>query len=329
MAAVIIVLLFIFIIGLCIGSFLNVVVLRALSNESIILPASKCPTCQNPLKWWHNIPVLSYIILKGKCAYCKEKISIQYPIIEFLTGIVFVLIVLKFGINLDTLFAMTVASLFIVMAATDIREKVVFDAHTYSLIAVGLFYSIVVTIVQLMGIYQVTGTLSLNPEWWINNPMTSSILGIVAGVVIMEAAARLGYLLAGTRAFGEGDTYIAAGIGAMFGWKALLWILVYSLIIQVIFTLPVFIKKLICSKDWRTISSLGIFFIYAILFLIGENIGLLTNSWVYITCAVGLAILGLYACRQIIGGLKNNPDGMTYLPFGPAMVLAGFIVLLF
>ena len=71
--------------GLCIGSFLNVVILRGLSNESIVFPASKCPKCQHKLYWWHNIPVLSYILLGGKCGFCKEKISIQYPIVEILT----------------------------------------------------------------------------------------------------------------------------------------------------------------------------------------------------------------------------------------------------
>ena len=70
--------LFIFITGVCIGSFLNVVILRALSEESIVFPPSKCPKCQTPLKWWHNIPVLSFIFLKGKCAFCHEKISIQF-----------------------------------------------------------------------------------------------------------------------------------------------------------------------------------------------------------------------------------------------------------
>ena len=73
------------IIGLCFGSFFNVVILRSLSNESIVFPGSKCPNCEHKLFWWHNIPVLSYIILRGKCYFCKEKISIQYPVIELAT----------------------------------------------------------------------------------------------------------------------------------------------------------------------------------------------------------------------------------------------------
>ena len=76
-------------IGTIFGSFLNVVILRSLSEESIVFPASKCTKCQTPLKWYHNIPILSYIFLKGKCAFCGEKISIQYPIVELLTGLIF------------------------------------------------------------------------------------------------------------------------------------------------------------------------------------------------------------------------------------------------
>ena len=121
MGALIVFLVLVFVTGLCIGSFLNVVILRTLSEESIVFPASKCPKCQNPLKWWHNIPVISYICLRGKCAFCKEPISIQYPIIELLTGIIYLLLFMKFGISFDTLFAWVVASILIVIAGTDIK----------------------------------------------------------------------------------------------------------------------------------------------------------------------------------------------------------------
>src|SRR5574344_1755867 len=115
------IIIFVFIIGLCIGSFLNVVILRALSGESIVFPASHCAKCNHPLKWWHNIPVLSYIFLKGKCAFCKEKISIQYPIVELITGFGFVALFWKFGLSLNTLAWFIMFSLFVVISATDIK----------------------------------------------------------------------------------------------------------------------------------------------------------------------------------------------------------------
>ena len=131
MGALITILALVFVTGLCIGSFLNVVILRTLSEESIVFPASKCPKCQTPLKWWHNIPVISYICLKGKCAFCKEPISIQYPIIELITGIVYTLLFMKFGVSFDTLFAWIFSALLIVIAGTDIKEKVADMISTY------------------------------------------------------------------------------------------------------------------------------------------------------------------------------------------------------
>ena len=134
MGALIAILALVFVTGLCIGSFLNVVILRTLSEESIVFPASKCPKCQTPLKWWHNIPVLSYIFLRGKCAFCKEHISIQYPIIELLTGIIFTLLFMKFGVSVDTLFAWIVSAILIVIAGTDIKEKVVYEKKKFYII---------------------------------------------------------------------------------------------------------------------------------------------------------------------------------------------------
>ena len=88
----------VFIFGTLIGSFLNVVIYRIPKGESIAFPASKCQSCQTPLKWYHNIPLFSWLFLRGKCGFCKEAISVQYPIIEFLTGLIFVILYLKLGL---------------------------------------------------------------------------------------------------------------------------------------------------------------------------------------------------------------------------------------
>ena len=339
MTAVIAILVFVLIIGLCVGSFLNVVILRSLSEESIIFPASKCPKCGQKLKWYHNIPILSYIMLRGKCAFCKTQISIQYPIIEFLTGILFTAAFLKFfigpvpmyGINfgnwLNTVYAWIVISLLIILAGTDIKEKVVFDKHTYTLIAAGLIYSLVITIIAILYSQKTTGHLPLNTEFLIHNPITNALLGLISGAVIMELLARSGYLFAGTRAFGEGDTYIAAGIGAVFGWEKLIAALILSIIIQLIITLPIFFKKLFKNKDYAAILSLSGFFLYAVIFLILQNKGILSNGVVYSICAIILAAIGIYACVRIIKDLKENKDNMTYLPFGPAMAIAALLMI--
>ena len=96
--------LFVLVVGACIGSFLNVVALRALSKESIVFPSSKCPECSEPIKWYDNIPVLSYLFtFKGKCRNCGCKVSPQYPIVEALTALLFLAVTLAFGITLKTL----------------------------------------------------------------------------------------------------------------------------------------------------------------------------------------------------------------------------------
>jgi len=92
------VLLAVFIFGTLIGSFLNVVIYRIPNGESIVFPSSKCPSCQTSLKWYHNIPIFSWLFLRGKCGFCKTPISKQYPIVELLTGIIFALLYVKLGL---------------------------------------------------------------------------------------------------------------------------------------------------------------------------------------------------------------------------------------
>ena len=322
-----ILLIFIFIIGTVFGSFLNVVILRAFSGESIVLPPSKCPKCGNKLKWYHNIPILSYLFLRGKCGFCKEKISIQYPIVEFITGVLFALIFLKYGIRIETLFGFIIASLLMVISVTDIKERVVFDAHTYTFIGAGLVYALYLTVMQIVSVNQSSTNFQFTVEWILNNPLTLSILGGVVGALIMEIAARSGYLLAGKRAFGEGDTYIAAGLGTIFGLKNILFILILSVIIQLIFTVPMFIINLIKSKNWKTLISLSLFTLFAVLFYIMQYSTLVYNDVLRFLSITLLAVSGIAACIFILKGIRNEQH-VTYLPFGPAMALAGLIVLL-
>ena len=96
--SVIEILIAVFIFGTLIGSFLNVVIYRIPKGESIAFPASKCQSCNTPLKWYHNIPIFSWLFLRGKCGFCEVAISKQYPIVEFLTGIIFVLVYMKLGL---------------------------------------------------------------------------------------------------------------------------------------------------------------------------------------------------------------------------------------
>lgn len=355
------VLAFIFIIGLVIGSFLNVVILRTVSEESIVFPASKCPKCQTPLKWYHNIPLLSYIFLRGKCAFCKEHISWQYPFVELLTGCIFVGLFIKFCTPFDPLFGLSamnpigwnqiilyifsliVSSLFIAIAGTDIIEKKVSDAHTFSLIGVGIGFSILMAIINFVMYTKANGLPKINLEFFLTCPVLYSLAAAIIGFLIMEAISRLGIITVGTRAFGEGDSYIAAGLGAVFGalmgtstlypnflpiFQALVIILVLSAIIQIIITFPIFIKKLIINKNWLTLSALTVFIVYTIGFIFAQKLNWLAHPIAYWSSTIVLVILGLVTCKELIYGIKEHKTEGLYLPFGPAMIIAGFIAMI-
>ena len=125
--------------GLCFGSFLNVVIIRTPQNKSVVFPASRCPNCDNKLKPYHNIPILSYIFLGGKCAFCKARISIMYPIVEAISAILGYAIYLKFGYSFEALFiALSVLLLFalciIDLKTLEVPDSINFAAFVFALI---------------------------------------------------------------------------------------------------------------------------------------------------------------------------------------------------
>lgn len=360
MALSIVILAFIFVTGLVIGSFLNVVILRTVSGESIAFPGSKCPKCQTPLKWYHNIPVLSYIFLRGRCAFCHEIISVQYPFVELLTGLVFIGLFLRFCAPFDALFglevinpiswlqvityifALIVSCLYIVIAGTDIIEQKVADVHTYSLIGMGILYSIFISVLNFVLYTKTYGLPKIDLNFFLTCPVLYSVAAAILGFLIMEAFARLGLVLIGTRAFGEGDSYIAAGIGAVLGglmgssslydsflpiFQALLVILVLSAVIQIVLTFPVFIKRLVNNKNWLTLSAISVFIVYSAGYIYAQNVGWFNNNIAYWSSTIVLLLLGIMTCREILLGIKEHRTSGMYLPFGPAMVIAAFIAL--
>ena len=115
----------IFVLGLIIGSFSNVCIYRIPKKKSIAFPASHCPNCQNPIKAMDNIPLLSYLLLKGKCRKCGEKISIRYPIVEFLTGLVYLLIFLVYGRSVQTFVYVLLSSALIIISFIDLDKQII------------------------------------------------------------------------------------------------------------------------------------------------------------------------------------------------------------
>ncbi len=299
---------FVFITGACIGSFLNVVALRGLSGESIVFPPSKCPKCGNKLNWYTNIPVISYCFLKGKCQFCKEHISLQYPIVEALNAILYLACFLTFGYTIKTFFLFPLISLFIVIAITDLKESVVLDIHTYIIMALGLIYS-------------------LTPGAEIN--FIQSLIGLAAGFIIFEALARIGYIFAQTRAFGEGDTLIAMGIGAFFGIKPLLIIIFMSVIIQAFMTIPILLNKSIKNKNYKESFAYSALLLCVVLVYLFKKFNLYDNFALIISLLVIVCAILMWALCIILKDIRNKKetDDFLYLPFGPALVISALIMI--
>lgn len=284
-------------VGLCLGSFYNVVILRSLSNESIVFPPSKCPKCGNRLYFWHNIPVLSYILLRGKCFFCKEKISIQYPLIELTTMLLFVLVYFKFGISWTTIFMLFYVSGFLIMTVTDLKEQIV-DCNI----------AIAICLAALLYAYLSAGV----------DGLISAVLGTMAGAIVMEIVARLGYLFAGTRAMGEADTYVAGALGAIFGIHMIAQVLFAALIASMIFIFPAFVYRQYKNNNKLTCVMSILFILSIVVFK-----ALWQNYWtlaLLVITGVGLAVSIL---KQI-----NKEENRTYLPYVPALV-AGALYFIF
>ncbi|OIP71519.1 prepilin peptidase [Candidatus Atribacteria bacterium CG2_30_33_13] len=187
----------IFILGLIVGSFCNVCIYRIPKNESIIYPASHCPKCRTTIKPVDNIPLLSYILLKGRCRNCGSKISIQYPVVELLTGMIYLIIYLIYGLSIQSLIYIILSSALIIIAFIDLNEQIVPDVISLPGIGVGLILSFFVPYLSFI----------------------NSALGVVVGGGIILIIALVGSMIFKKEAMGGGDVKLAAMIGAFLGWR--------------------------------------------------------------------------------------------------------------
>ena len=180
----------VFIFGAMIGSFLNVVIYRIPKEESIVFPSSKCQSCQNTLKWWHNIPIFSWLFLRGKCYFCKDKISAQYPIVEFLTGIIFVALYFKLGLVwylpfIAASFAALLALVMIDFKYMAVPDNVNFAALIFALIQPEFLSALMYAAIAAGGLY---------------------LIGLLSS------------LLARKEAMGGADVIVAGTMGALLGF---------------------------------------------------------------------------------------------------------------
>ena len=296
---------YIFIFGLIFGSFFNVVMLRPLSNETIMNPMfSKCPKCNHKLAWYDNIPLLSYAILRAKCRYCKAPIHWQYPLVEFLTAALFVCAYLKFGLTWQFLFMIIALSFFIIMSGTDFKEQIIFTEHYIPFIITGIVYGIVTKN------YLDTG------------------LGILFGFILMEALARSGYLFLKKRSFGDGDTYIAIGIGAFLGAKGIILTIILATLIQVIWALPVIWIKYFKNKKYAELSTMFTFILIVTGYCFAYNYNILTSGFLFWLLFILVLAYAFMVCKDLIMSAQLS-DGGTYMPFGPALFAGATIIIFF
>lgn len=186
--------------GAAIGSFLNVCILRwgAEPKQSVVRPASRCPRCGRGLVWYENIPIVSWLVLRGRCRGCGLPISIQYPLVEAATALIWAWFVWRLGPSLDALSAALFATLLLGIAVTDAREFIIPHEFTYGGMALGLLFSI-----------------PQGPAGFV-----ASLQGMIVGAGILYLVGSIGGFIAGREAMGGGDVAMMAMVGAFLGWES-------------------------------------------------------------------------------------------------------------
>jgi leader peptidase (prepilin peptidase)/N-methyltransferase len=176
--------------GLVIGSFLNVVIHRVPIRQSIVWPSSRCPSCGERIKSFDNLPVLSYLILRGRCRNCKVRISPRYPLVEALTGMLFALAAYEFGLSLSLVWALVLISVLVALAGTDLEHRLLPNAIVVPAAVVGLLLSVVV-----------------DPDGWWVYPLSA----------VVVAAGLFALALAYPGGMGMGDVKMGGLLGAFLG----------------------------------------------------------------------------------------------------------------
>lgn len=196
-----------FIFGLIIGSFLNVCIYRLPRDLSIIRPSSSCPVCKNQIKPWDNIPLVSYILLRGKCRKCGERISIRYPLVELLNGILYLAVFNSFGYGWHLPILFVFVSAMVVITFIDLDFQIIPDVITLPGIVIGVISS-----------------SFLLPDPFLDINSTKTIVGFTNSLIGLFLGGGLFYLIAivSRGGMGGGDIKMMGMVGAFMGWKSIL-----------------------------------------------------------------------------------------------------------
>jgi leader peptidase (prepilin peptidase)/N-methyltransferase len=220
--------------GAMVGSFLNVCIYRLPKEESIVWPRSHCPTCKKTIRFYDNIPLVSYLLLRGRCRHCKGSISFQYPLVEGITALSSFLLIMKFGPSLSYLFYFALVAALIVITVIDLYHQIIPDVISLPGIGVGLLTSLVIP--------QIT--------------FFNSLMGILLGGGSLFLVATLYEWIFKREGMGGGDVKLLAMIGAFLGWKAVILTILLSSLIGSITGILMMILK---GKDFKYAIPFGPF----------------------------------------------------------------------
>lgn len=230
---------FAFVLGAAVGSFLNVCIFRIPENTSIIKPGSRCPHCLIPLRLYDNIPIISFILLRGKCRDCGGKISWRYPLVEILTAILTLMLFIKFGLTLKFFIFFLFICVLIVITFIDLDHQIIPDVLT--LPGIPLFFLAAIFLIRM--------------------PWKEALLGLLIGGGILLVIALVYELITKREGMGGGDIKLLAMIGGFLGWKSLLFILLCSSLLGAIVGLTMIIIK---KQDMKYAVPFGPFLAAAV-----------------------------------------------------------------
>lgn len=218
-----------FILGLIAGSFANVCIHRIPKDLSIVLPGSFCPNCKNSIKWFDNLPLLSFLILRGKCRYCGDKISFQYPLVEILTGILFLIIGWHFSYSIAIVSVYLIFTLLlVVISVIDLYHQIIPDALSLAIFVLGLGFCFF--------------NQELGFTW--KDRLLNSVLGGFISAICLYLIGYLGSIIFKKEAMGGGDIKLILAIGTLIGLKkAFIVLFLASLIGSIVGILLIVLDK--------------------------------------------------------------------------------------
>jgi len=251
---------FVFIVGSVIGSFLNVVIHRVPRSESIVFPNSACPKCGNAIKPYDNLPIISWLLLRGKCRNCKEPIAWRYPAVEALTGFVFLIVYCQVGLTVFLPVALIFAAVMISLVFIDAEHMILPNVITYPLFAFAILVRIVYPIVWPdfafadMAHWPAT-YFAGSPAWVVS--LAGAVAGALAGGGSLWLIGELWKRLRGVDAMGLGDVKMMLGVGALLGWRLACIAIFFAAFTGAVAGVAVLSRQK--EKDMQTQIPFGIF----------------------------------------------------------------------